>query len=66
MKVQLISNRIFQLILAIVGTMELGIVTVCIPNVCAFQDVLCDFEVGFSLESCSDLLHSYNVICFGD
>lgn len=45
MKVQLISNRIFQLILAIVGTMELGIVPVCIPNVCAFQDVLCDFEV---------------------
>ncbi|TRY83639.1 hypothetical protein DNTS_003868 [Danionella cerebrum] len=45
MKAQLISNRIFQLILAIVGTLELGITTVCIPNIRAFQDILCDFEV---------------------
>ncbi|XP_051772048.1 WD repeat- and FYVE domain-containing protein 4 isoform X3 [Ctenopharyngodon idella] len=45
MKSQLISYRIFQLILAIVGTMELGIVTTHIPNISAFQDVLCDFEV---------------------
>lgn len=49
MKSQLISYRIFQLILAIVGTMELGIVTTHIPNISAFQDVLCDFEVSFTL-----------------
>ncbi|XP_052429042.1 WD repeat- and FYVE domain-containing protein 4 isoform X1 [Carassius gibelio] len=45
MKSQLISRRIFQLIMAIVGTMELGIVAVRIPNITAFQDILCDFEV---------------------
>uniref|UniRef100_A0A8C1GW56 WDFY family member 4 n=1 Tax=Cyprinus carpio TaxID=7962 RepID=A0A8C1GW56_CYPCA len=45
MKSKLISSRIFQLIMAIVGTMELGIFTVRIPNITAFQDILCDFEV---------------------
>lgn len=45
MKSQLISSRIFNLILAIVGTMELGSDAFHIPNIRAFQDVLCDFEV---------------------
>ncbi len=49
MKSQLISSRIFQLIIAIVGTMELGLVAVRIPNITAFQDILCDFEVSFRL-----------------
>nr|XP_055025553.1 WD repeat- and FYVE domain-containing protein 4 isoform X2 [Misgurnus anguillicaudatus] len=44
-KSQLISSRIFQLILSIVGTMELVSGAFGIPNVRAFQDVLCDFEV---------------------
>jgi len=63
MKSQLISFRIFQLILSIVGTMDLGIVTTRIPNISAFQDVLCDFEVCFRLVCCM-FLHSYNIICF--
>ncbi|RXN17560.1 WD repeat- and FYVE domain-containing 4-like protein [Labeo rohita] len=45
MKSQLIGSTIFQLIMAIVGTMELGMVAVRIPNITAFQDILCDFEV---------------------
>uniref|UniRef100_A0A671PYY1 WD repeat- and FYVE domain-containing protein 4-like n=1 Tax=Sinocyclocheilus anshuiensis TaxID=1608454 RepID=A0A671PYY1_9TELE len=49
MKSKLISSRIFQLIMAIVGTMELGIFTVRIPNITAFQDIFCDFEVSFRL-----------------
>lgn len=65
MKSQLISFRIFQLILSIVGTMELGIVTTSIPNISAFQDVLCDFEVSFRLVCCM-FPHSYNIICFGE
>lgn len=49
MKSQLVSSRIFNLILALVGTMELGSDAFCIPNIIAFQDVLCDFEVSFGL-----------------
>lgn len=64
MKSQLISYRIFQLILSIVGTMELGIVSTHIPNISAFQDVLCDFEVSFRLV-CYKFLYSCNIICFG-
>ncbi|XP_056616257.1 WD repeat- and FYVE domain-containing protein 4 isoform X2 [Triplophysa dalaica] len=45
MKSQLVSSRIFNLILALVGTMELGSDAFYIPNIIAFQDVLCDFEV---------------------
>ncbi|KAA0718059.1 WD repeat- and FYVE domain-containing protein 4 [Triplophysa tibetana] len=45
MKSQLVSCRIFNLILAIVGTMDLGSDAFNIPNIIAFQDVLCDFEV---------------------
>lgn len=69
MKSQLISSRIFQLILAIVGTMELGIDAFRIPNIRAFQDILCDFEVWQNtpenldlhvLNHLSDLLKSSN------
>ncbi|XP_066534651.1 WD repeat- and FYVE domain-containing protein 4 [Hoplias malabaricus] len=45
MKAHLISNRTFQLILAIVGTMELGTGCVYIHDLTALQDILCDFEV---------------------
>ncbi|XP_061083702.1 WD repeat- and FYVE domain-containing protein 4 isoform X3 [Conger conger] len=40
-KSQLIGIRTFQLILAIVGTVELG----SIRNLTAFRDILCDFDV---------------------
>ncbi|XP_072534107.1 WD repeat- and FYVE domain-containing protein 4 isoform X2 [Salminus brasiliensis] len=45
MKAHLISNRTFQLILAIVGAMELATGSVYIHDLTAFQDILCDFEV---------------------
>lgn len=35
--------------MAIVGTMELGFGAIRIPNITAFQDILCDFEVSFRL-----------------
>ncbi|MGH0139782.1 UNVERIFIED_CONTAM: hypothetical protein FKN15_070093 [Acipenser sinensis] len=45
LKSSLLSNRIFQLILLIVGTMELGSGAVAIQNHSAFKDILCDFEI---------------------
>ncbi|KAJ8418169.1 hypothetical protein AAFF_G00138780 [Aldrovandia affinis] len=45
MKSHLISSRTFQLILSIVGTMELGNGSLYVQNLSAFQDILCDFEV---------------------
>ncbi|MGH0153416.1 UNVERIFIED_CONTAM: hypothetical protein FKN15_025858 [Acipenser sinensis] len=45
LKSSLLSNRIFQLILSIVGTMELGSGAAKIQNHSAFKDILCDFEV---------------------
>ncbi|XP_051946182.1 WD repeat- and FYVE domain-containing protein 4-like isoform X2 [Xyrauchen texanus] len=65
MKSQLISSRIFQLILGIVGTAELGSATVHIPNINAFQDILCDFEVWQNAPENLDLCvlnHFVNVL----
>ncbi|XP_030628686.1 WD repeat- and FYVE domain-containing protein 4 [Chanos chanos] len=45
MKSHLISNRTFQLILSVVGTMDLGSGMICVPNASAFQAILCDSEV---------------------
>nr|XP_015201808.1 PREDICTED: WD repeat- and FYVE domain-containing protein 4 isoform X1 [Lepisosteus oculatus] len=45
MKCRLISRRVFQLVLSIVGTMELGCGSVSVQNLCAFEGILCDFEV---------------------
>ncbi|KAI4877629.1 hypothetical protein NFI96_022988 [Prochilodus magdalenae] len=45
MKANLISSRTFQLILAIVGTMELGTGCIYIHDLTALQGILCDFEV---------------------
>ncbi|XP_039629915.1 WD repeat- and FYVE domain-containing protein 4 isoform X2 [Polypterus senegalus] len=44
-KSPLLSNRIFQLILSVAGTMELGCGSVAIQNYKAFEHVLCDFEI---------------------
>uniref|UniRef100_UPI00398F68DA WD repeat- and FYVE domain-containing protein 4 n=1 Tax=Pristiophorus japonicus TaxID=55135 RepID=UPI00398F68DA len=44
-KVRLLNARIFQLILTVVGTVELGRGTSTIQNDCAFRDLLCDFEI---------------------
>uniref|UniRef100_A0AAY5EMX6 DUF4704 domain-containing protein n=1 Tax=Electrophorus electricus TaxID=8005 RepID=A0AAY5EMX6_ELEEL len=43
MKAQLVTRRTFQLVLAIVGTIELG--TSYVHDLTALQDLLCDFEV---------------------
>ncbi|XP_051503739.1 WD repeat- and FYVE domain-containing protein 4-like isoform X2 [Myxocyprinus asiaticus] len=65
MKSQLISSRIFHVILAIVHTTELGSATVHIPNINAFQDILCDFEVWQNAPENLDLCvlnHFVNVL----
>ncbi|KAJ8361381.1 hypothetical protein SKAU_G00179060 [Synaphobranchus kaupii] len=56
MKAHLISHRTFQLILAIVGTMELGSGSVYVQNLSAFRDILCDFEVWQNAPDNLDLL----------
>ncbi|MCI4376424.1 hypothetical protein PGIGA_G00188250 [Pangasianodon gigas] len=45
MKAHLISSRTFQLILAIVGTVELGTGSVYVHDLTALQGILCNFEV---------------------
>ncbi|KAG7334069.1 hypothetical protein KOW79_002476 [Hemibagrus wyckioides] len=45
MKAHLISCRTFQLILAIVGTLELGTGSVYVHDLTALQGILCNFEV---------------------
>ncbi|XP_060728472.1 WD repeat- and FYVE domain-containing protein 4 isoform X2 [Tachysurus vachellii] len=45
MKAHLISCRTFQLILAIVGTVELGTGSVYVHDLTALQGILCNFEV---------------------
>ncbi|XP_030059030.1 WD repeat- and FYVE domain-containing protein 4 [Microcaecilia unicolor] len=44
-KARLLNNRIFQLLLSIVGTAELGFRSLAIQNQSAFQHILCDFEL---------------------
>ncbi|XP_072439291.1 WD repeat- and FYVE domain-containing protein 4 [Chiloscyllium punctatum] len=56
MKVKLLNARIFQLILTIVGTAELGQGTSTIHNGCAFSDLLCDFEIWRNSPDSLDLL----------
>ncbi|KAJ8248534.1 hypothetical protein GJAV_G00243040 [Gymnothorax javanicus] len=55
-KSQLISHRTFQLILGIVGTMELGTGSVSVQNLDAFRDILCDFEIWRNAPDNLDLL----------
>ncbi|XP_067876782.1 WD repeat- and FYVE domain-containing protein 4 isoform X2 [Heterodontus francisci] len=55
-KVRLLNARIFQIILTIVGTMELGRGTLTIWNDCAFRDLLCDFEIWLNAPDTLDLL----------
>ncbi|KAG7462495.1 hypothetical protein MATL_G00185510 [Megalops atlanticus] len=56
MKSGLISHRTFQLILSIVGTLELGSSSIYVQNLSAFRDILCDFEVWESAPDNLDLL----------
>uniref|UniRef100_A0A3B3TB69 WD repeat- and FYVE domain-containing protein 4 n=1 Tax=Paramormyrops kingsleyae TaxID=1676925 RepID=A0A3B3TB69_9TELE len=49
-KSRLISNRTFQLLLSITGSMELGC-SASVLNLSAFQDLLCDFEVAPNQEA---------------
>ncbi|XP_043836803.1 LOW QUALITY PROTEIN: WD repeat- and FYVE domain-containing protein 4 [Dromiciops gliroides] len=44
-KMQLLNNRIFQLILSVAGTVELGFGSSTITNLGIFQHVLCNFEL---------------------
>ncbi|XP_078386858.1 WD repeat- and FYVE domain-containing protein 4 [Cetorhinus maximus] len=54
-KVRLLNARIFQLILTIVGTAELGRGTSTIRNDSAFRDLLCDFEIWLNSPEMLDL-----------
>ncbi|XP_066548903.1 WD repeat- and FYVE domain-containing protein 4 [Amia ocellicauda] len=55
MKSPLINNRIFQLVLSIVGTMALGCDSVSVQNLCAFEGILCDFQVWQNAPESLDL-----------
>uniref|UniRef100_H3AB29 Uncharacterized protein n=1 Tax=Latimeria chalumnae TaxID=7897 RepID=H3AB29_LATCH len=55
-KSRLLSSRIFQLILSIAGTVELGCDSTLIHNQCAFRDILCDFEVWLNAPEGLDLV----------
>ncbi|XP_078284484.1 LOW QUALITY PROTEIN: WD repeat- and FYVE domain-containing protein 4 [Rhinoraja longicauda] len=55
-RARLLNARIFQLVLTIVGTVELGRGTSTIHNQCAFRDLLCDFEIWLHAPEKLDLL----------
>lgn len=44
-KTSLLNHRVFQLILSIAGTAELGFGPSAVTNVGVFQHILCNFEV---------------------
>ena len=48
-KTSFLNHRIFQLILSITGTAELGFGSSVITNVGVFQHILCNFEVNWRL-----------------
>ncbi|KPP72299.1 hypothetical protein Z043_108709, partial [Scleropages formosus] len=58
-KACLISSRTFQLLLSIVGTMELGSSLAHVQNHSAFLDLLCDFEVTTIATVMEHLLKGY-------
>ncbi|XP_023679913.1 WD repeat- and FYVE domain-containing protein 4 isoform X2 [Paramormyrops kingsleyae] len=63
-KSRLISNRTFQLLLSITGSMELGC-SASVLNLSAFQDLLCDFEVWRNAPESLDFLvlnHFANIL----
>lgn len=45
-KRSLLNSHILHLTFSLVGTVDSGHETSIIPNSTAFQDLLCDFEVG--------------------
>lgn len=48
-KTAFLNHRIFQLILSVAGTAELGFRPSAVTNTCVFQHVLCNFEVNWRL-----------------
>ncbi|XP_064125927.1 WD repeat- and FYVE domain-containing protein 4 isoform X4 [Loxodonta africana] len=54
-KTSLLNHRIFQLILSIAGTAELGFRSSTIANVGIFEHVLCDFELWMNTADNLDL-----------
>lgn len=48
-KTSLLNHRIFQLILSIAGTAELGFGSSAVTNVGVFRHILCNFEVNWRL-----------------
>ncbi|XP_072483675.1 WD repeat- and FYVE domain-containing protein 4 isoform X2 [Notamacropus eugenii] len=54
-KMQLLNNRIFQLILSIAGTVELGFASSTITNLGIFQHVLCNFELWMNTSENLDI-----------
>ncbi|XP_028916530.1 WD repeat- and FYVE domain-containing protein 4 isoform X1 [Ornithorhynchus anatinus] len=55
-KMALLNNRIFQLLLSITGTAELGFETSIVTNVGLFQHVLCNFELWINAPENLDLV----------
>ncbi|XP_027715064.1 WD repeat- and FYVE domain-containing protein 4 isoform X3 [Vombatus ursinus] len=54
-KRQLLNNRIFQLILSVAGTVEVGFGSSAITNVGMFQHVLCNFELWMNTSENLDI-----------
>ncbi|XP_043911583.1 WD repeat- and FYVE domain-containing protein 4 [Protopterus annectens] len=54
-KIRLLNNRIFQLIISITGTVDLGFGSTVIQNRDAFRDLLCDFEIWLNAPEKLDL-----------
>ncbi|XP_076980769.1 WD repeat- and FYVE domain-containing protein 4 isoform X3 [Tamandua tetradactyla] len=54
-KTSLLNHRIFQLLLSIIGTAELGFGSSAITNVGIFQHILCNFELWMSTADNLDL-----------
>lgn len=48
-KTSLLNHRIFQLIISIAGTAELGFGSSAVTNVGVFRHILCNFEVNWRL-----------------
>nr|XP_033797067.1 WD repeat- and FYVE domain-containing protein 4 isoform X2 [Geotrypetes seraphini] len=66
-KSRLLNNRVFQLLLSIVGTTELGFDSLAIQNHTAFQHILCDFELWLIAPDNLDLvLFSHLIVIFKD
>ena len=58
-KASLLNNHILHLTFSLVGSVDSGRETAVIPNRMAFQDLLCDLEVGTVLVSVVPIISTF-------